>query len=214
MLSSSKLLVSILSLAGLAVATPKGPDNDKSEMGMGQEQGKHSANFREFFECRNLTRLSKIVDLNNNATAMQIFASKVSPDELQKFKAKAANATTELNALKSNSTLVQECDQMAAKRQAERQCFEIKALQRLVNLGNNATALQELEDKDGNGRGHHRGGMANATQPTQAEIDAKWKEIIANATTKLNQLKSNITLVTACSNAKGANGSTGSSEYL
>jgi hypothetical protein len=204
MLPSSKLLVAALSLASLIVANPKDHDRDNRELG--KEHGNRTASFEETAECLKFDRLSKIVNLNNNATAMQIFASKVSPATFQRFKDKAGDATTELNTLKTNTTLVQDCNQRAANRKTQRECFEIKALQKLVDIGNNATALQNLESERGKGR--HLGGIAGETQ---AEIAAKWKAIIANATTKLNMLKSNATLLAACTNGKGLGNATAES---
>jgi hypothetical protein len=202
MLSLSKIFLAAL-LTALVAANPKGHDKDNREMG--KEHGNRTANFEHFAQCLKFDKLTKIVNLNNNATAMQIFASKVSPAKLQKFKDKASNATTELNTLKTNATLVQDCNQRAANRRTQRDCFEVRTLQKLVNIGNNATALKELENHKG--KSHLRGGSASETQ---AEVDAKWKGIIANATTKLNELKSNATLMAACAKANSANGATAS----
>ena len=149
----------------------------------------------ELFQCAEITRLTALTNLVNNSTELAAFEShhNLSSTEIQKLKGEAANATTKLTQLKSNATLIQDCAVIDASEKLKAQCHEIDALTKIVDLANNATALQALESK------HNL---------TAAEI-TKIKDGAANATTELTKLQSNATLVAACMNlAKGQTNAT------
>ena len=62
-------------------------------------------------ECDKIHHLTELVDLAKNTTKLNELASKhhLNATEIGKIKEKAANATTKLNKLESNATLVSEC---------------------------------------------------------------------------------------------------------
>ena len=152
----------------------------------GTDHKGHNHKDIELFECAEITRLTALTNLVNNSTALAAFEShhNLSSTEIQKLKGEAANATTKLTQLQSNTTLVHDCAVIDASEKLKAQCHKIDALTKLADLTNNATALQALESK------HNL---------TSAEI-TKIKAEAANATAELTKLQSNATLVTACMN--------------
>lgn len=147
------------------------------------------------FQCAEISRLTALTDLVNNSTKFASFTShhNLTAAQQTKLKDEAANATTKLNTLKSNSTLVSECATIDASSKLQAQCKEMSRLTKITDLANNATALADLQSK------HNL---------TAAQVD-KIKDEAANATTKLNAMKSNSTLVSACNDLKAENNGAG-----
>jgi hypothetical protein len=145
-------------------------------------------------QCAQISRLTKLTALVNNATALSELETKhnLTAAEVSEIKVSAANATTLLTKLQANSTLTTQCAIINADSKLKNQCKEISKLTKLAALATNATALNELQTKK---------------NLTAAEM-AKIKEGAQNATVKLTKLQSNTTLVTACQTIKttGAKG--------
>lgn len=139
-------------------------------------------------QCAEISRLTKLTSLINNATALSELETKhnLTAAQISEIKASAANATTRLTDLQANTTLTTQCAIVNADSKLKNQCKEISRLTKLTALAGNATALSELQTKK---------------NLTDAEM-AKIKEGAQNATVKLTQLQSNTTLVTACQSVK------------
>ncbi|TID18731.1 HET-domain-containing protein [Venturia nashicola] len=144
-------------------------------------------------QCSELSRLTKLVNLVNNATKLTELETKhnMTADKITKLKASAANATSRLTELQSNTTLTSQCAVVDAGQKLKGQCKEIKMLTNMMDVAGNTTALSE---------------MATKKNWTDAQV-TKFKARAANATTKLNKLKSNSTLVNACATIKKSSSS-------
>jgi hypothetical protein len=149
----------------------------------GKRNGTNKAT-QENSQCNEISRLTKLTDLVNNATKLTELETKqnLTSNQIDEIKAKAANATTRLTELKSNGTLVSQCAVIGADKQLKNQCKQIQRLTKLANLANNATALNELQTK------------RNLTTAQMEEI----KSEAANATVKLQTLTGNATLTSSC----------------
>lgn len=136
-------------------------------------------------ECRQMAKLTKITELAANQTKLDAMVAKGKLDAagVDKIKQKAANATTELQTLQSNTTLVQECQVVDAHQKVVGECKAMKKLEKLANMANNQTAMLEaIAQKKG----------LNDTQL------AKLQQRIASATAKLQDMKGNTTLTDLC----------------
>jgi len=186
-------------LSGFALGLPEGHHKNGTAvsgadkpMGTGtmghKGKGHHKNGTSADFECAELSKLTKLTKLANNATALSELETKhnLTAAEVAKIKESAANATTKLTTLQSNTTLTTQCAVVDAHAKVMKECKEMSQLMKLSSLVNNATAMSELESK------HNL---------TAAEI-SKIKEGAANATMKLTKLQSNTTLVAACSAIK------------
>ncbi|KAF2449960.1 hypothetical protein P171DRAFT_428079, partial [Karstenula rhodostoma CBS 690.94] len=134
----------------------------------------------------------QLTELAANQTKLDNLVSKgkLNATEVQVIKDKAANATTTLKTLQANSTLVDECNVIAANRQVKAQCSAMKKLVRNAALASNATAMDAFVAKK----------KLNDTQVT------KFKERISEAQTKLQELQSNTTLTDLCAQQKSQKG--------
>jgi len=203
-----KQIILAICLSGFALALPEGHHKNgtavsgaDSPSGTGKvgHKGKehHKNGTSADFECAELSKLTKLTSLANNATALSELETKhnLTAAEISKIKESAANATTKLTKLQSNTTLTAQCAVVDAHQKVVKECKEMSKLMKLTSLVNNATAMSELETK------HNL---------TASEI-SKIKEGAANATTKLTKLQSNTTLVAACSTIKATktNGTSG-----
>lgn len=185
-----------LSLFTLTVSAEGDHKGHNGIAALGEHKGNGTAKDSTKFECAEIERLTSLTDLVNNSTKFASFSThhNLSAADQAKLQAKAANATTKLTTLQSNATLVSACATIDAAQKLKMQCKEMKALTKLTDVANNATALAELQSK------HNL---------TAAQVQ-KIKNEAANATTKLNKLKGNSTLVTACEDMKDGD-ETGSS---
>lgn len=143
--------------------------------------------------CGKMAKLTKLTELANNQTKLDSLMSKgkLNQTEVDKIKAKAANATQTLQTMSSNTTLVQECQVVDAHQKLVGTCKKMKQLTKLADLANNKTAMDAFMAKK----------KLNDTQV------AKLDERIANATTKLKDMQANTTLTSACSQIQQQKGS-------
>ncbi|KAF2114603.1 hypothetical protein BDV96DRAFT_600566 [Lophiotrema nucula] len=145
--------------------------------------------------CSKMAKLTKLTELAANTTKLDALMTKgkLNQTEVDAIKAKAANATTELATMTSNSTLVTECQVVDAHKKVVGECKQMKSLEKLSALAGNQTAMQAyIEKKKLNG--------------TKLE---KLQERIGNASTKLTAMQANTTLTSLCaSEQKGTTGTT------
>ncbi|KAJ4323306.1 hypothetical protein N0V94_001922 [Neodidymelliopsis sp. IMI 364377] len=134
--------------------------------------------------CKKLRKLEVLSNLAANQTKLDDWVSKGKLDtaEVDAIKAKAANATAELQTMQSNTTLVGECAVVNAERKSVGQCKQMKKLAKLAALAGNETAMTAFETKKG-------------LNETGIE---KLKTWIAEASTKLQEMQSNTTLTDFC----------------
>jgi hypothetical protein len=136
--------------------------------------------------CKELRKLEEIVLILANVTLLEEFEKKhnLTADQVTKLKDEAQNATMELDNLKSNATLVEECLILEAHLMLLRECRKIRELIIIIEISNNATLLIEIEEKVGK--------TLTADQQTQL------KTLAANATTEIAVFEKNTTLITDC----------------
>jgi hypothetical protein len=96
-------------------------------------------------QCRSIARMTKLVDLAANETLLE---EKTGGNQtrIDAIKAEAANITTSLTVLTSNSTLIGECAVVAAYDEAVRACWEVRELEGIMALAANDTELQSVFD--------------------------------------------------------------------
>jgi hypothetical protein len=135
-------------------------------------------------QCKQMAKLTKLTELAANQTKLDAMVAKgkINATEVEAIKTKAAEATTKLATMTSNTTLVSECLVVDAHQKVVGQCKQIKKLTKLANLATNTTAKDAMIAKK----------TLNDTQV------AKLDEKIANATTKLATMTSNTTLTDLC----------------
>lgn len=177
----------ILALCLSSFAVAKGHENNGTAAGVAN-MGTHGNSEKK--QCSEMSHLTKFVDLVNNATKLTELETKhnMTAAKITKLKASAANATTRLTELQSNTTLTSQCAIVDAGEKLKSQCKEMKMLTKMMEVAGNATALSD---------------MAAKKNWTDAKI-TKFKARAANATMKLTKLTSNTTLVDACATIKKA----------
>ncbi|KAL1967678.1 hypothetical protein VTN77DRAFT_2935 [Rasamsonia byssochlamydoides] len=133
--------------------------------------------------CQEMKELTRLTHLANNQTLLEEYISKkkLNASEASELETKVASASTKLNALSSNATLVSECAVVDAHESLVVTCDRMARLEEWEKLSN-ATALNELAAKK------------NLTQTMIEHL----KEKAANASTELKAMESNATLVAAC----------------
>ncbi|KAF9700528.1 hypothetical protein EKO04_001899 [Ascochyta lentis] len=134
--------------------------------------------------CKKIRKLNVLSELANNQTKLDAWVAegRLNTAEVDAIKAKAANSTAELQTLQSNTTLVGECAVVNAERKSIRQCRQMKWLAKLAALAGNDTAAAAFEKKKG-------------LNETGIE---KLKKKIAEASVKLQEMQSNTTLTSFC----------------
>jgi hypothetical protein len=142
--------------------------------------------------CKQIKSLTILTSLAANQTKLDELVAKGKMDaaKIDALKAKAADATTKLQTLSSNTTLTTECAAIAAKGKMKKECGQMKQLQKLANLASNTTAMDAYVAK-------HK---LNSTQADGL------KTKLQKAETKLKDLQSNTTLTDFCKEMKQAGG--------
>ena len=149
--------------------------------------------------CAKMAKLTALTNLAANQTKLdaQLAKGKLNQTEIDDLKAKAANATTTLQTMQANTTLVSECAVVDAHQKVLGQCKQIKSLQKLSDLANNQTAMDALTQKK----------QLNDTQV------AKLDERIANATAKLKEMQTNTTLTDLCASQQQGKANSGGGKF-
>ncbi|KAI1270407.1 hypothetical protein F5Y18DRAFT_12483 [Xylariaceae sp. FL1019] len=129
-------------------------------------------------QCAAIDEMSKIIDLANNDTLLEKYA-KNNDTKIAKIKEKAANLTSELTSLTSNTTLMGECNVITAHEEAKQACGQMESWAKDIASAANDTKLQDKFD-------------GNATKISEFKAKAESKA------TKLADLTGNSTLTTFC----------------
>jgi hypothetical protein len=145
--------------------------------------------------CKQMAKLTRITDLANNQTKLDamIAKGKIDDEEVAKIKSKAADATSQLQTLMSNSTLVSECAVFNARRKDMGMCKQMDKLTKLAAIQGNQTAVDAYVANKGMGD----------------EEAARLRDIIGNATSKLQELSGNATLTGFCAQLQQQKGASG-----
>jgi len=142
-----------------------------------------------------MTKLTALTTLTNNQTHLDALVAKGKLDDaaVAALKIKAADATSQLQTLISNTTLVGECAVIDAQKKDVRMCKQMAKLTKLAAMKDNQTAIDAMVAKKG----------LDATQV------AKLQEKISNATADLQEMMGNSTLTTFCANMQQQKGASG-----
>ncbi len=144
----------------------------------GDGKGKHKGASAKA-ECGEIEKITHLVDLAANATKLDE-VTKGNTTKAAEIQAKASPATTKLQTLESNATLMTTCNAVFAEKAMDRACAKMASIEELIHVAANQTLL----DKKSKG---------NATRA--AEIQAK-----ASAEAgQLATMEGNTTLTAFCS---------------
>ncbi|KAI8624966.1 hypothetical protein F5Y19DRAFT_278797 [Xylariaceae sp. FL1651] len=166
---TSVLVTSLLA----AAVSAKGHNN-----GTASAKGHNTGTASVTSQCRSIAHMTKLIDLASNQTLLED-KTDGNQTKIDAIKAKAANFTTSLSALTSNTTLMDQCAIVTAHDEAILACGQIHELEKMMATAANDTKLQSKFD-------------GNATK-----IDA-FKAKASAMATKLADLQSNATQTTFC----------------
>lgn len=143
--------------------------------------------------CKKMAKLTKLTELANNQTKLDAMVSKgkLNDTEVAEIKTKAQDASTQLQSMQANTTLVSECLVVDAHKKVVGQCKKMAKLTKLAAMKDNQTAIDAFAAKK------------NIT----GEKLTKLQDKIANATTKLQEMSGNTTLTDLCSKEQQQKGS-------
>lgn len=139
--------------------------------------------------CKRIEALTKLSNMSANQTHLaELLAEKrITQAQVDDMEKKKDAVNTELEALNSNTTVAAECGSINAHHQAVKDCQRLDKLEKLTNLANNKTAYNE----------HLAGELLNQKQTEQLKKNMETAEL------KLQELRSNSTLVALCTNEIG-----------
>ncbi|CAI6333034.1 unnamed protein product [Periconia digitata] len=152
-------------------------------------------------ECKQMAKLTALTAFANNQTKIDALTAKGKLDDskVAALKSQAAEASTKLQAMTANTTLVSECAVVFAHKKTVGQCKQMKSLAKLASLASNQTAMDAMI-------------AAKKLNDTQAVM---LQDKVKSAQTKLDDLKANTTLTDICSkeaSQKGASDSASGTE--
>jgi hypothetical protein len=138
--------------------------------------------------CKEMRQLTALTSLASNQTKLDELVAKGKLDtaKVDALKKKAADASTKLQTMSSNTTLTSECAAIDAQGQMKQQCKQMKRLQKLAKLASNTTTMDAFAAKKN----------LNSTQ-----VDGL-KDKLQKADTKLKTLEANATLTDFCKQMK------------
>ncbi|CAG8957415.1 hypothetical protein HYFRA_00011396 [Hymenoscyphus fraxineus] len=128
--------------------------------------------------CREMAQLSHLVKVASNETKIAEM-TKNNATKIAQFKTKAAEATTKLTTMQSNATFMNVCNVIGAEQSLKAECKKMRSLQKLKTLAGNETAITAMT-------------KGNATKAASLKAKA------AEASTNLDKMMANATLVEAC----------------
>lgn len=129
-------------------------------------------------QCKHISKLTKITDLAANTTKLAEKADN-NATLIDAFKAKAAEATTQLATLTTNATLMDACTVIFAENEMEDGCEKIAKMEKANAIVANETLLAEHTDNNA----------------TKAEA---FKAKVVSKAADLTALSSNTTLTSFC----------------
>lgn len=134
--------------------------------------------------CRRIAALTNLSNMAANQTLLDELLSerKISKAQVDDIKQRKDDINAELQTLNSNATLAAECGAVNAHRQAVKDCKRLAKLEQLAELAKNKTAYDE----------HLAGELLNQKQTEQLKKNMETAEI------KLQEMRSNSTLVEVC----------------
>lgn len=179
-------LVAISSLAATSCAWPALPHFELQQaVNTNEAQPEQSTKAT----CKRLGHLSHLSNVATNQTLRDTLLAdgKLSQEQIDYIVIEGDAITSELNTLKSNTTLMSECGTINAHSKALKDCKKLDKLEKLVEMANNKTAYDE----------HLAGELLNKMQMEQL------KKNMENAEIKLQALRGNSTLVALCTNEVG-----------
>lgn len=139
--------------------------------------------------CKRIAALTNLSNMAANQTSLDTMLAdkKLTQEQVNYIEAKKDAISSELEALSANATLVTECGTIDAHRKAVRDCKKLDKLEKLTELATNKTAYDE----------HLAGEILNQKQIEQL------KNNMEDAELKLQEMRSNSTLVELCANEVG-----------
>lgn len=135
-------------------------------------------------QCAQMKRLLDLVELGSNSTRLAEVETRrnLTTAAVTRLQDEIVNATSRLDTMRSNSTLVTDCEILFAHDKLVQQCHELSHLTYLARLGQNDTALRDIE----------------ARRKLSPEQSARLVNETANAATRLTSLTANATLTDMC----------------
>lgn len=135
-------------------------------------------------QCAEMKRLAGLVMLGSNSTRLAEVESRknLTAAAVTRLQDEIANATSRLETMRSNFTLVNDCAVLDAHDRFVQQCHELSHLTHLARLGQNETALQDID----------------AQRKLSPEQSARLVNETVNAATRLTKLTANATLTDMC----------------
>ncbi|KAH8693500.1 hypothetical protein GQ44DRAFT_779856 [Phaeosphaeriaceae sp. PMI808] len=99
--------------------------------------------------CRQMNKLESLTQLAGNQTRLDAMVAKgkINQTVVDAIKAQAAEATTKLQALQPNTTLMQDCAVFNAYRKDVFACKRVAKFKKLAALANNQTAMDAFVAK-------------------------------------------------------------------
>ncbi|KAF2628255.1 hypothetical protein BU25DRAFT_421236 [Macroventuria anomochaeta] len=139
--------------------------------------------------CKRIAALTNLSNMVANQTRMDTLLAdrKLTQEQVDYMETKKDAIKSELQRLSSNTTLVAECDVINAHSKAVKDCKKLDKLEKLAELANNKTAYDE----------HLAGEILNQKQTEQLKKNMEDAEI------KLQELRSNSTLIGLCTDEIG-----------
>lgn len=139
--------------------------------------------------CKRITALTNLSNMAANQTSLEamLTGKQLTQEQVDYIETKKGVIDAELQELSSNTTLTAECGAIDAHRKVVKDCKKLDKLEKLVELANNKTAYDE----------HLAGELLNQKQMEQLKKNMEDAEI------KLQQMRSNSTLVELCTNEVG-----------
>ena len=176
-------LVAISAFVATSYAVPQLPHFELQQASSADE---NSAERSVKGTCNRIVALTNLSAMAANQTRLDtLLASKtLTQEQVDNILSKKDTINAELQQLSSNSSLTAECGVINAHKNVVEGCQKLDKLEKLVELANNKTAYDE----------HLAGEILNQKQTEQLKKNMETAEL------KLQELRSNSTLVELCTN--------------
>jgi hypothetical protein len=169
---------STLSLAVIFTSTVIANGSADQHKGKGERHHHHHKIGELERKCDEIFYLERLERLIANSTALSEKPHN-NATKIGELQAKASQDASKLATLKGNQTLIVECEVLAAEKKLEHDCFELLKLEHFLKFASNSTEV------------------SNTTKNNGTRVRGIAAEVLSSAT-KLQQLRSNSTLVALC----------------